>query len=739
MLMARWLRYKPGTACKQPVIKFKNSIGLRLLRYVFGCYLMVAILVTGVQLVSEYRHVKSGIFEQIYDLEKTFKNSFVNSIWSFDTTQLEVTLFGMTKINTVSGIKIVDEHNQTLASIGDVLAEDSLVLLSKDLENIGMKEIELTQAGSAVSQTLFEYTFPIEYQDNLNSPTTLIGYGHIYTDVTTIIDRVKYSFILIIINSVIKTAALWLFFLYFVNKFIAKPLDALANAASALNPEKLETLNSSKALDDVVAAKHDDELYLLATNFDQMRIAIVDKMKIIESQKRTLEGRVLERTKSLSKANEELRHLALHDTLTSLPNRTLFQDRLAQLLKTGQRGNSRFLVASIDLTKFKAVNDNYGHQIGDLILVEVARRLSGVLRSTDTLARMGGDEFYALFALDSDSDGELIVRKFIKALQDPVVFNDSNVVSILINANVGTAIYPDHGEEADSLVKNADMAMYQAKNAGINYVLYSPEEDSKLRRQLKLSQDFNAAIEDDQLFLLYQPILDIKSNRVTKIEALVRWQHPTLGLISPVEFIPICERNGRIFELTQWVFHQTCKQCKPYCHADKSLSISINLSGRVFGQPEIPDILENICRMSKMPPGNINLEITESTAMAKPDQAIEILNRLTRKGFSVSIDDFGTGYSSFSYLTMLPVNELKIDQSFLLNRGKNSDKVIKAMIDLAHSLNLKVVGEGVETEALLDLLEGMDCDYAQGFYIDRPLPASEIHQLLLNDQSIEAT
>ena len=720
------------------MIKYKNGIGLRLLRYVFGCYLIVALVVTGIQLVSEYRHVKSDVFSQIYDLEKTFKNSFVNAIWSFDTPQLKVTLFGMTEIDTVSGIKIMNEHKQLLASIGDVVAEDSQVFSSKNLKSPGMKEIKLMHSGSAVRQTLIEYTFPIARQGEENGSITLIGYGHIYTDVNTIIDRVKYSFILIIINSLIKTAALWLFFLYFVNRFIAKPLDALANAAIALNPDKPETLGSSETLDNVVAAKHQDELYLLATNFDQMRIAIVEKMEIIESQKLKLEERVLERTQSLSKANEELRHLALHDTLTSLPNRTLFQDRLEQLLKTGQRHNIKFVVASIDLTKFKAVNDNYGHQIGDLILVEVARRLSGIFRSTDTLARMGGDEFYALFTLDNECDGELIVRKLLRALEDPIVFDDTEIVSILISANVGTAIYPEHGGEADSLVKNADMAMYQAKNAGISYVLYSPEEDSRLRRQLKLSEDFNKAIEDDQLFLLYQPIFDIKSKRTNKIEALVRWQHPTLGLISPVEFIPICERNGSIHELTKWVFQQACKQCKFYCQADSSLSISINLSGRVFGQPEIPEILENICRMSAISPSNINLEITESTAMAKPEQAIQILNQLTGKGFTVSIDDFGTGYSSFSYLTMLPVNELKIDKSFLLNRGKNSDKVIKSMIDLAHSLDLKVVGEGVETKALLDLLEGMNCNYAQGYHIARPLPVDELHQFLLGDQAIEA-
>lgn len=726
------VRLLTGDYLKQPLSKFKNGIGLRLLRYVFGCYLVVTLLVTGIQLISEYRNVKNDVFDQIYSLEKSFKNSFMNSIWVFDIQQLEVTLFGVTKIDIVTGIKIEDESNQKLASSGDVLSEESQIFSIKELNKSGMKEIELTQAGSTFRQTLFEYKFPLEYKDEKNGPVNLIGYGYIYTDVNTIIDRVRYSFVLIIINSVIKTAALWLFFLFFINRFIAVPLNALTNAASMLNPQKIETLSSSKVLDNIVKSKHEDELYLLATSFDQMRIAIVERMGIIELQKHKLEEQVLERTHSLLKANKELRYLALHDALTSLPNRTLFQDRLEQYIKTAHRNNGRFIVASIDLTGFKHINDNYGHQVGDLVLVEVANRLAATLRETDTVARIGGDEFYALLALDNtETDEEAIIRKFITALEAPVICDDVNVQSLLISANVGTAIYPLHGTDAASLVKNADTAMYYAKRSGIDYALYSAKENLRLKRQSRLAQDFSLAIENHQLFLVYQPILDIKLGRVTKIEALVRWQHPTLGLISPIEFIPICERNGSIHELTQWVFHQACQQCKPYCDSDRELSISINLSGRVFSRPELPSLLESICRTSEVSPTNINLEITESTAMEKPDQAIVMLNQLTKKGFTVSIDDFGTGYSSFSYLIMLPVNELKIDKSFLLNMGKNSNKVIKAMIELAHSLNLKVVGEGVETEALLELLDDMGCDYAQGYYIAKPLPVDEMHEFWL--------
>ena len=665
--------------------KFKNGIGLRLLRYVFGCYLIVAVLITALQLNSEYRDVKREVFNQINNIETTFKDSIMNSIWSFDTSQLEVILSGMMKIDAVSGIKIVSERNQVIASIGDVVSDDSIIYLEENLANPNMKEVELAQVNSTKRQTLFEYAFPLERLENANGPYTLIGFGHIYTDVNIIIDRVKYSFLLIIIFSIIKSAALWLFFLFFVNKFVAKPLEALANAASALNPDKLETLKNSADLDNVINAKHDDE---------------------------------------------ELKHLALHDALTSLPNRTLFQDRLEQYIKLGRRNNTRFIVASIDLTKFKEVNDNYGHQIGDLVLCEVAKRLSSVLRSTDTVARMGGDEFYALLAVASNHDGESIIQKFIKVLQAPVICNNQDVKSILITANIGTAIYPQHGEDACTLVKNADLAMYHAKRSDINYTLYSPETDSQLRRQSQLGRDFNSAIENNQLFVLYQPILDVNSGRVNKVEALVRWQHPQLGLISPVEFIPICERNGSIYELTQWVFRRACIQCRPMFKANRNFCVSINLSGRVFSQPEMPSILEGVCKTLNISPTSINLEITETTAMEKPEQAIKILNQLTSKGFSASIDDFGTGYSSFSYLIMLPVKELKIDKSFLLNRGDNSDTVIKAMIDLAHSLKMKVVGEGVETQALLELLGDMQCDYAQGFHIAKPLEIEDLKLFL---------
>jgi diguanylate cyclase (GGDEF)-like protein len=711
--------------------KLKNGIGIRLLRYVFGCYLVVTILVTAVQLYSEYTNVRNDIFDQISNLEKSFKESFMNSIWVYDIEQLEITLFGVTKIDIISGVKIVNERNEELSSVGNTFSKTSKMISTKTLEHPRVKEIALIQQGETKTQTLFEYSFALEYQEEEDGKVNQIGNGYFYTDVNTVLDRVWYSFILIVINSVIKTAALWFFFLYFINRFIAKPLNALTNAASALNPDKIETLNNSTSLDRVFKSKYKDELYQLAASFDHMRKAILNKMGIIETQKADLEEKVLVRTQSLVKANQELQHLALHDTLTSLPNRTFFQNQLDQYIKTAHENETQFIVVSIDLTEFKYINDNYGHQIGDFVLIEVAKRLSHTLRKTDSIARIGGDEFYALLPLDSMStDEEIIVRRYITALAKPIVSDDLNVPSIDISVNVGAAIYPIHGKDATLLIKNADTAMYHAKSLGADYALYSDEESARLKRKSQLSQDFKVAVENQQLFLVYQPILDIKRDKIRKIEALVRWQHPTLGLISPDEFIPICERSGRIHELTLWVFYEASKQCKLFCEFDSSLTVSINLSGRVFSEPELPSILGNICKKSNVSPTSINIEVTESTTMEKPEQAISMLNQLTDKGFSISIDDFGTGYSSFSYLILLPVNELKIDKSFLLNMGKKSDKVIKAMIELAHSLNLKVVGEGVETLALLKLLDKMGCDYAQGYYIAKPLTDHQMHNFL---------
>jgi len=707
------------------MIEIKKGIGVRLLRYVFVFYLFIAILVTGIQLVSEYRNIKNDTFDQLINIKSSFIDSFMSSMWILDIPQLETTLSGVANIIIVKGIELRNESDVVIASSGFTLSDKNKILSQESLLQSGMKEI-VVQIEPNIIKTLFEYEFRLEYKDG-EDPQKLIGYGRIYTDKETIINRVTYSFVLIIINSLVKTVALWFLFLFFINRFVEVPLQTLTETVNIFDPDKVETLTDYSVFEKLPKFKYKDQLYHLAASFDQMRLGIVDRINFIESQKSNLEEQILERTNSLLIVNKELKHLASHDDLTSLPNRAKFQYQLKQFLKIAYRNKTQFIVVSIDLTEFKEINDSYGHHAGDIVLIEVAKRLKSSLRDTDIVARIGGDEFYALMALDKvGMYYETICNKMINMIESPVLINSEKGEFVNVRANIGCAIYPTHGTEEDTLIRNADTAMYLAKKSGMNYAIYSTIDSQIFKREALLAKSFKTAIEGNELFLAYQPILDIKLNKVTKIEALVRWKHPTLGLIPPDEFIPICEKCSYIQELTQWVFYEACKDFKFYFDVDKTLSLSINLSGKVFSQPELPHLLENICKEVDLPPNCINLEVTETTAMDKPKEAIDILKKLNKMGFTSSIDDFGTGYSSFSYLKILPVHELKIDKSFLLEVDSHGYKIIKGMIELAHSLELKVVGEGVETEELLELLKKTGCDHAQGYYIAKPQPIDQI-------------
>lgn len=705
------------------MISFKKSIGLRLLRYVFGCYLVVTVVVTCIQLVSEYRHVKQSVFTELVNLASTFKSSFATSLWVMDKQQVDSTILGMQKIETLSGVKITNLENMIFASMGEIVTEDTKVMVSEHIED-GITVIKIDKNGQ--SDTWFEYKFPLAHKDELEEQSRSVGYGYIYSKSDTIISRVKYSFVLIIINSVIKTLALWLIFLFFARSVVAQPLGALTEAAQALNPNNPDTLSQPQALDKIRHAGHQDELFLLADSFTQMREAILNKIDFIEEQTQTLEQRVIERTQMLEQANSmlkqvnaELTHLTLHDPLTELPNRILFNDRLTHLLLSARRNNTEFALASIDLRKFKAINDNFGHQIGDKLLQEVARRMTRVLRDGDTLARMGGDEFAVLLPTVNAASAEHVAQKLLVELHEPILFGRK---SILASANIGIVLFPHHGTDAETLFKHADMAMYQAKRADEGYCIFSSEYNSQISKQMRLSEELEHAVADNQFVLHYQPIVNLKTGAVVGVEALVRWDHPTYGMIPPLEFIALAERTGSIQILTHWVLETACTHCALWHEQGYELAVSVNLSGRLFSDPTLPDKLQQVLDACALETRWVNLEITESTAMAHPEDAIKILETINGLGFTVSIDDFGTGYSSFAYLTRLPVKELKIDRGFLLGMNAPSRMVVQSIIDLAHNLRLRVVAEGVENQEMYTLLTKMGCDYAQGYYLSKPLP-----------------
>ncbi len=421
-----------------------------------------------------------------------------------------------------------------------------------------------------------------------------------------------------------------------------------------------------------------------------------------------------------------LKYQATHDVLTDLPNRTLLHDRLSNAIASGRRENKPLALMLMDLDRFKEINDTLGHHHGDLLLKQIGPRVKGVLRESDTVARLGGDEFAVLLPGAGTLEYvTVLVRKILRVLEQPFVLGE---LALDVGASVGIALCPDHGEDADLLIQRADVAMYLAKQTGSGYALYALEHDQHSPRRLGLMGELRHAIDNGQLFLLYQPKVDLRGGRVTGVEALVRWRHPELGIVPPDQFITLAEQTGLIKPLALWVLDAALRQYRAWDRAGLRLSLAVNLSARNLHDPQLPDQVRGILRTHRVSAGRLKVEITESFIMADPARAMEVLTRLSRMGVTLSIDDFGTGYSSLGYLKKLPVDEIKIDKSFVRDMGVDEDGevIVRSTIELAHNLGLKVVAEGVENQGTLDRLVALGCDAAQGYHISPPIPARDL-------------
>jgi diguanylate cyclase len=422
-------------------------------------------------------------------------------------------------------------------------------------------------------------------------------------------------------------------------------------------------------------------------------------------------------------------HQALHDPLTRLPNRELFADRVGQAIRTADRQLRPAALLLLDLDRFKDVNDTLGHHHGDLLLNEVATRLAGVLRQVDTVARLGGDEFAVLLP-DATADGAVAVAQKVRsALHQPLTLDG---VGLDLDASIGIAVYPDHGGDAAELLQHADVAMYAAKQTHAGFVVYDPAVDQHSPKRLALLGGLRRALERDELVLHYQPKADLHTGQVLGAEALVRWQHPTHGLLGPGEFIPLAERTGLIHPLTRWVLDAALRQAAEWRQAGNHLSMAVNVSTRSLLDRDFPDHVADRLAAWQVPAASLVLEVTESAVMADPALALEILSRLHALGVGLALDDFGTGYSSMAYLKALPVDELKVDRSFVGQMATStSDAVIvRSTIDLGHNLGLHVVAEGVENQATWEELAALGCDTAQGYHLGRPMPAAELERWL---------
>jgi diguanylate cyclase (GGDEF)-like protein/PAS domain S-box-containing protein len=417
---------------------------------------------------------------------------------------------------------------------------------------------------------------------------------------------------------------------------------------------------------------------------------------------------------------------ALHDPLTGLPNRILFSERIGHAILQAQRQKKKLAVALIDLDRFKEINDSLGHSAGDHLLISVGKQMGGALRASDTVARLGGDEFGLVLPELTDADSLLpVLERLQESLEEPIHVQS---LPIGIEASMGIALYPDHGDDAQTLIQRADIAMYEAKRDGLSHVFYDESTHDHDVSSLTLVAELRRAISERELVLHYQPKAALESGSVTSVEALVRWMHPERGVVMPDSFIPLAQETSLIGPLTLYVIEEALRQVRGWREQGIELSVAVNLSTRNLLDRSFPKQVEDLLSRWDVEPKDLELEVTESSMLANPTRAKAVLNELSELGIRLSIDDFGTGYSSLAYLRELPVDEIKIDRSFVIAMGAEAGDavIVRSTVDLGRNLGLEVVAEGVETIEHWEKLRELGCTTAQGYFLSRPVPADEL-------------
>ena len=456
-------------------------------------------------------------------------------------------------------------------------------------------------------------------------------------------------------------------------------------------------------------------------------LAVLAIALIISVLDMRMEARTALLANSLAAANKELAYLALHDNLTKLSNRVLLEDRLTQAIRTAEREKRRFALMFMDLDGFKAVNDVYGHHVGDLLLIDVAQRIGARVRQQDTVARVGGDEFVVLAYVDDPEDAGTLADALLEVVREPFMAGGHE---LRVSTSIGIAIYPGDGGNQHDLLTNADAAMYHAKGLGRNaYSFFEPSMNADVHQQLQLVQDLRRAVERHELVLHYQPKFNAPNGPIMGVEALVRWQHPQRGLVPADEFIPLAEKTGLIVPLGAWVLDEACRQMAQWHREGRTgWTVAVNLSALQFGHVALIDTVRDTLARHALDPRSLTLEITESTAMRDVDASLQILQQLDAMGVRISIDDFGTGYSSLLYLKRLPASELKIDRGFVRDLAHDTEDaaIVSAIVALGQTLNLRIVAEGVETAEQQAFLTRLGCHSLQGYLLGRPMTAESL-------------
>ena len=499
---------------------------------------------------------------------------------------------------------------------------------------------------------------------------------------------------------------------------------------------------------DLVARLNDsDKLLVVKKPFEAIEVkqcanALTRKWqneRFVRNHVETLEQVVSVRTQGLENANKQLHHLATHDVLTGLPNRALIDDRISQRIALADRQGETFAVIMLDLDRFKLVNDSLGHQAGDELLKEVALRLKSVVRDIDTVARLGGDEFILIIAQSPERDAaQGVAKRIIEVMQGAVRIAGVDIHS---SPSIGIAFYPQDAATVATLLGHADAAMYYAKQQGRNnFQCFMPRMNTVTQEKIRLESDLHAALEQKQFEVHYQPKVDTATGVVHGAEALLRWMHPVHGVIPPAKFIPIAEECGLIGAIGVWVMREACRQARAWqLEGLPSMRVAVNLSASQFRQSNIVTMIRDALDAAGLEARFLEVELTESVVMTDPEGSIAILEKLSTMGVLVSVDDFGTGYSSMSYLRRFPIDKLKIDRAFInevMSRPEDAS-IVRAIVSLAHSLQLKVVAEGVESTEQVDFLKHLGCDQYQGFHFSPALPAPQFEALIRSKRHAE--
>lgn len=524
--------------------------------------------------------------------------------------------------------------------------------------------------------------------------------------------------------------------LWLLRVLIIKRLERLDN--------EVAMIGKNNAIDKRVAVTGSDELSSVSTEINSM-------LDIIQASHDQLESRVRERTHELQKTNiqlqqeiterksverelvihkEHLVRLAHYDNLTSLPNRVFFNEILNKAINHAKRNNKALAVLFVDLDRFKNINDALGHTTGDLVLKEMGTRFSSILRAGDIVARLGGDEFIILLNdIGHSKFAAPIAEKILKACEQPMKIETHE---FFLTASIGISVYPDDGKSLEDLQKNADMAMYKAKRSGGDtYQYYSAEMDTAATEHIKLEVSLRKAIQNKEFVLYYQPQLDLRDGKIKRVEALIRWEHPEHGLISPAKFIPLAEETGLIMPIGEWALHEACQAAKRWqTQGFEPVGVAVNISPKQFRHQDVAQIVTDALKESMLDAKYLEVEITETAVMDDVEGAISKLKAIHTMGVHISVDDFGTGYTSINYLRQFPVNVLKIDQTFIkgIPHDPNDIAITSAVIALGHNLGLEIIAEGVETAEQMQYLAEHNCDSIQGYFLSRPLPESKIIQ-----------